>query len=215
VIELQLTPLPEAEREEAARIRALQSGSEEAFSWLISQYAQPVFRLASRILTDASDASDVVQEVFLKVFRNIGKFESGCSLKTWIYRITVHTASNQNRWWRRHRERELPLDGSPAEDARGSILAVSDTAGPLELLLSRETQQMVRQALSRLSESSRTVLVLREIEGLSYEEVSEVLHVNLGTVKSRLARARQTLRSELEPVMEPELAQWPALRTAE
>ena len=183
--------------------RALQAGSEEAFNWLIAQYAPLVYGLAYRLLSDPANAPDAVQEVFLKVFRNIEHFQGDCALKTWLYRIAVNTISNQNRWWRRHREPELPLDSENRGSREASFFSTGNRGNPFESLLSRETQEMVRKAMLRVSAPYRTALVLKEMEGLSYEEMAEVLHVPLGTVKSRLARARRSLKQELESMMEP------------
>ena len=184
--------------DEQARIRALQAGSEEAFDWLVAEYAAAVFRLSYRILNDRAEAADTVQEVFLKVFRKIAEFQGDSSLKTWIYRIALNTAANQNRWWRRHKEQVFSLDAEEEERGDSTLVVADHSRSPFELLLSRETQEMVREALARLPGCSRTVLVLREMEGLSYEEIAAILHLSLGTVKSRLARARLALRNELE-----------------
>jgi RNA polymerase sigma-70 factor (ECF subfamily) len=184
------------------RILQLQAGSEDAFHGLVSEYAAPVYRLACRLLNDPADASDVVQEVFLKVYRSIGQFHGECSLKTWLYHVAVNTIWNQNRWWRRHREKECTLD-TRSESGEESQPVADETPSPFELLAAHETQEIVQKALLRLSELHRMVLVLREMEDLSYEEVAAILNVSQGTVKSRLARARQSLKRELEAMMEP------------
>ena len=188
---------------EHERVLQLQAGSEEAFHWLVSQYAPPVYRLACRLLNNPADASDVVQEVFLKVFRSVGQFHRNCSLKTWLYHIAVNTIWNQNRWWRRHREKECALEDTRPEGVEDNLVIADDTPSPMESLLSQETQELVQKALSRLNELHRMVLVLREMEDLSYEEVAAILNVSQGTVKSRLARARLSLKRELEAMMEP------------
>ena len=201
--------------EEQSRVRELKAGSEEAFDWLIAQYGPPVYRLAHRILHDPADAADAVQDVFLKVFRNIGQFHGESSLKTWIYRITVNTASNQMRWWRRHKERESPLE-APECWKRETLGDPADSSqNPFESLLSRENQEIVWKALGRLAEGSRTVLVLREMENLSYEEIGEILHLSLGTVKSRMARARCALKREVESIMGSAPVSLPVWNTAE
>ena len=189
--------------EEWCRIAQLQAGSEEAFDRLVAEYTPPLYRLAYRLLNDPADADDVVQEVFLKAFRSIGQFQGNCPLKAWLYRITVNTVANQNRSWRRHREPERPLDAPETEGSPLDFLADDHVQNPFQSLLSRETQELVQSALLRLSESSRAILVLREMEGLSYEEVADILQISLGTVKSRLARARQSLKGELETMLEP------------
>lgn len=206
---------PNVPPDERSRIQALQAGSEEAFDWLIGQYASSVFRLAYRILNDHADAADAVQEVFLKVFRSIGEFQGDSSLKTWIYRIAVNTAANQNRWWRRHKEQECSLDAQTPGGGGTCFIPVDRAQNPFESLLSRETQEIVRKAMGSLAEDFRTVLVLREMESLSYEEIAEILHISLGTVKSRLARARQALKSELESLLEPAPARLPVWTPAE
>ena len=98
--------------EEASIVAELKAGSEEAFAWLIAQYSQPVYSLVYRVLDDPSDAADTTQEVFIKVFRGIGRFHADSSLKTWIYRIALHEASNQRRWWFRHKRRETSIEPS-------------------------------------------------------------------------------------------------------
>ena len=201
--------------EERSRIKALQAGSEGAFDWLIAQYSPSVYRLTHRILNDPADAADAVQEVFLKIFRNIGEFQGDSSLKTWIYRIAVNTASNQHRWWRRHKEQEFSLDAQESWEDGKRFVPADHTQNPFESLLSRVTQEMVQKAMGRLGESSRTVLVLREMEDLRYEEIAEILHISLGTVKSRLARARQSLKHELESMMEPAPAGLPVWNPAD
>ncbi|MBI4459689.1 MAG: sigma-70 family RNA polymerase sigma factor [Acidobacteria bacterium] len=205
-----------SETEETFRITQLQAGSEEAFDRLVAEFAPSLYRLACRLLNDPADAADVVQEVFLKVFRSIGQFQGTCSLKGWLYRITVNTVANQNRWWRRHREPERSLDASETEGGDlKDFLADENMPTPFQSLVSRETQELVQTALARLTESSRTILVLREMEGLSYEEVAEILHLSLGTVKSRLARARQSLKEELEAMLEPAPGSVPAWTPAD
>lgn len=201
--------------DETARIRALQAGSEEAFDWLIAEYTPAVFRLANRILNDHAEAADIVQEVFLKVFRSVREFQGDSTLKTWIYRITVNTAANQNRWWRRHKEQEFSLDAKENGECETYFVPADHARSPFDSLLSLETQQMVRKALDRLPPCSRTVLVLREMEELSYEEIADILHISLGTVKSRLARARLALKCELESMMEQAPASAPVWNPAE
>src|SRR5581483_10274496 len=116
-----------------------------------------------------------------KVFRNIGEFQGDSSLKTWIYRITVNTAVNQNRWWRRHKEQECSLDAPQPGESETCFVPVDQAQNPFESLLSRETQEMVRTAMAALPDCFRTVLILRELESLSYEEIAEILHISLGT----------------------------------
>lgn len=189
--------------EEAALVADLKVGSEEAFGILIAQYHQPLYSLIARSLTDPADAADITQEVFIKVFRSIRSFHGDSSLRTWLYRIALHEASNQRRWWSRHKRQELTIDSSL--DARGSddegvslAATLADRGGsPFDHAAQAELRQQVEEALRQVPEAFRTVVVLREIEGFAYEEIAEILNVNVGTIKSRLTRGRSALRALL------------------
>ncbi len=189
--------------EDSEFLAHLCEGSEAAFDWLITRYQASVYNLVYRLLEDPSDASDTVQEVFLKVFRGIRGFKGDCSLKTWIYRIAVHEASNQRRWWTRHRRRELSLETPVAvagEDGHQTTVAhtlVDGADSPYEQAAAAELQAAVQRALAELPVPFRAVVVLRDVEDLSYEEIAGVLQVRVGTVKSRLARGRGALRPKL------------------
>lgn len=187
-------------RGEAELVSELQAGSEEAFNWLVTHYHGPVFNLALGMLGDASDAADATQEVFLKAFRGIGGFHGGSSLKTWLYRITVREALNQKRWFRRHRRQQTPLE---RETDEGPVtVEIEDArATPFEELATHEIQTVVRGALRRVPEVFRSAVILRDLEGLGYEEVAEVLAVSVGTVKSRILRGRRALKDVLDPVL--------------
>lgn len=178
-------------------IEDLREGSEQAFAALLSAYERPVYNFVYRLLEDPSDAPDVTQEVFLKIFRNIGDFRGECSLKTWIYRIALNEAFNLRRWFSRHRRREVSLD----EGAEGRAELAATLADPQETqyeqVLRQERMRAVETALARVKESFRVAVVLRDIEGLSYEEIGEILRVSLGTVKSRILRGREALKQEL------------------
>ncbi len=192
-------------QEEASIVAELKAGSEDAYAWLIAQFHQPIYSLVYRILDDPSDAPDTTQEVFLKVFRGINRFHGESSLKTWIYRIAVHEASNRRRWWFRHKVHETSIEPSPDSETEnpGSSLAVKDTladesASPLELVMHKEVRARVEQVLKELPEPYRTTVILRDIEELSYEQIAEVMEASLGTVKSRLVRGRDALKKRLE-----------------
>lgn len=187
--------------EEASIVEELKSGSDEAYSWLIAHYHQPIYSLVYRILTDPTDAADTTQEVFLKVFRGIKRFNGECSLKTWLYRIAIHEASNQRRWWFRHKSKETSMEAH--EDWEGNSFGLCDTLvdrgeSPMEIFAHEEIRARVESELKQVSEPYRTTVVLRDIEGLSYEEIADVLQVSLGTVKSRLIRGRDALKKRLE-----------------
>jgi RNA polymerase sigma-70 factor (ECF subfamily) len=188
--------------EEQELVRELKSGSEQAFALLIAQYSQPIYSLISRSLRDPSEAADVTQEVFVKVFRSISGFHGDASLRTWIYRIALHEVSNQRRWWSRHKRQELAIDAQ-IENEEGECTCLAETlatedASPFEQASRTETRCRVEAALKELPEAYREVVVLREIEGFGYEEIAEILNVNLGTVKSRLTRGRAALRECLK-----------------
>jgi len=190
--------------DEQGFVADLKAGSEQAFALLIAQYSHPIYSLIARSLRDPADAADVTQEVFVKVFRNISTFHGDASLRTWIYRIALHEASNQRRWWSRHKRQELtidaPLISQSGDDAEtfclADALAASD-ASPFDCAVRAELREHVEAALRTLPEPFREVVVLREIEGFGYEEIAEILNVNLGTVKSRLTRGRSALREAL------------------
>ena len=188
--------------EEASLVADLKAGSEEAFAVLIAQYHQPIYSLIARSLNDPADAPDITQEVFIKVFRSIRSFNGDASLRTWLYRIALHEASNQRRWWSRHKRQEITIDApSECEDTGESFSLASTLAdgghSPFEQAAQGELRARVEAALRELPEAFRSVVVLREIEAFSYEEIAEILNVNIGTVKSRLTRGRTALRALL------------------
>src|SRR5580698_6662281 len=189
--------------EDVALVADLKAGSEEAFGILIAQYHQPLYSLIARSLNDPADAADITQEVFIKVFRSIRGFHGEASLRTWLYRIALHEASNQRRWWSRHKKQEITIDSaaeSDTEDDPGLCLSATladHGDSPFDHAAQAEVRERVEAALRQLPEAFRTVVILREIEGFAYEEIAEILNVNLGTVKSRLTRGRSALRTIL------------------
>jgi RNA polymerase sigma-70 factor (ECF subfamily) len=200
--------------EDATLVADLKAGSEEAFAVLIAQYHQPLYSLIARSLNDPADAADITQEVFIKVFRSIRSFNSESSLRTWLYRIALHEASNQRRWWSRHKKREITIDSSieADHDDDGSFCLSATLAdrgdSPFDYAVQAEARERVETALRQLPEAFRSVVILREIEGFAYEEIAEILNVNLGTVKSRLTRGRSALRTLLvtKSVVAPDLS---------
>jgi RNA polymerase sigma-70 factor (ECF subfamily) len=158
-----------------------------------------------RLLGDQNDASDVVQEVFLKIFRSVNSFKERSSLRTWIYRIAVNEAHNHRRWFSRHRKREVAFDREDDEH-RGFDVTPDPGPSPFDFALDRETHVLIQRALEEISPVFRTAVVLRDIEGLGYEEIAEILQISLGTVKSRILRGREALRRVLSERLEPGLA---------
>ena len=185
----------EVDTREAALIERCTSGDESACAELVAAHQRMVYALALHLLGDRDEALDLSQEVFLRVFRTLSSFRGHSALRTWIYRIVVNQARNRQRWWRRrHRASQVSLDDHLQQCGE---LESNSVALPDRLLASKETASRIWQALERLPFDQRTALVLREIDGLRYEEIAYSLGVAVGTVKSRLTRARQALRAEL------------------
>ncbi len=185
---------------EAELVHELQAGSETAFDWLVTHYHAPVYNLILGMLGDTSDAADGTQEVFLKAFRGIRKFRQGSSLKTWLYRIAIREALNHKRWFKRHLQKNVSIDSEPAE-GQARIEIEDLCATPFEQLASREIQTAVQGGLQQVPDVFRSAVILRDLEGLSYEEVAEVLDCSVGTVKSRILRGRRALKELLEPLL--------------
>ena len=188
--------------EEAAIVAELKAGSEDAFYWLIAHYNQPVYSLVYRLMDDPSDAADTTQEVFIKVFRGIKNFNADSSLKTWIYRIAIHEASNHQRWWFRHKVQEMSIEPASNREEHSAPgmrdTLVDERKSPLQNVYDEELRARVESELKAISEPYRTTVILRDIEDLTYEEIAQVTATSLGTVKSRLVRGREALRKRLE-----------------
>jgi RNA polymerase sigma-70 factor (ECF subfamily) len=191
--------------EDARLLRGLRAGIESAYEELLSRYQQPIYGIVYRLLGDQNDACDVVQEIFLKVFRSVHSFKERSSLRTWIYRIAVNEAHNHRRWFSRHRKREVAID---REDGEYGTFEIAPDPGPspFDVALDRETHVLIERALEEISPVFRTVVILRDIEGLGYEEIADILQISLGTVKSRILRGREALRRVLNERLEPGLA---------
>jgi RNA polymerase sigma-70 factor (ECF subfamily) len=181
---------------EAALITQCVAGDEQACADLVSAHQRMVYQLALHLLADHNEALDLSQEVFLQVFRTLPRFRAQSSLRTWIYRICVNQAKNRQRWWRRrHRASQVSLDEHI--QAHGELASHGNGIQPDRVFGQRELAERLKQALLVLPFDQRTAIVLREIDGLSYEEIAFSQGVAVGTVKSRLARAREVLRAEL------------------
>jgi RNA polymerase sigma-70 factor (ECF subfamily) len=191
--------------EDARLLRGLRAGIESAYEELLSRYQQPIYGIVYRLLGDQNDACDVVQEIFLKVFRSVHSFKERSSLRTWIYRIAVNEAHNHRRWFSRHRKREVALDREDGEYGTFEI-APDPRPSPFDVALDREAHVLIERALEEISPVFRTVVILRDLEGLGYEEIADILQISLGTVKSRILRGREALRRVLSERLEPGLA---------
>ena len=187
--------------QEAAIVAELKAGSEDAYAWLIGEFHQPIYNLVYRMVNDPPDAADTTQEVFLKVFRGIKHFHGESSLKTWIYRIALHEASNSRRWWSRHKSRETSIDPESNEGLRSFAVTekflVDGRESPFDNVVHEEIRARVEQELRKVQEPYRTTVILRDLEEMSYEEIAEIMQTSLGTVKSRLTRGREALKRRL------------------
>ena len=189
--------------DEAALIQRCLSGDDTAFDLIVSRYQDMVYNLALRLLGKREEALDLSQEVFFQIYRKLGSFRRDASLRTWIYRIVINRAKNSQRWWRR---RECEMTAVAVEEAErvnpwvlSTSLKTSEADAPDEVLQRKELGEILHEAIHALPFDQRTILLLKEIDGLSYEEITQTLGLALGTVKSRLARARKALREKLDP----------------
>lgn len=187
------------ETSEASLIARCRAGEQAACEQLVAEHQTMVFQLGCHLLGDRDEAYDLSQEVFLRVFRTLDRFRADASLKTWIYRITINQASNRRRFWsRRHRSAQVSLDAHV--EAHGELTEPSEASSPHRILASKQLAERLTLALDALPFDQRTVIILREVEGLAYDEIAQALDIAIGTVKSRLTRARQTLRARLGEV---------------
>ncbi len=184
-------------------IERLKAGEAAAFNRFVEERSGDVYALLYRLTEDREEARDLTQETFLQAFRYITHFRGDADLRTWLYRIAVNQARNRWRWWRRRRrDVTISLDAPQGDDENGLTVSarLSDRreGDPEQQTLARERERVLLVALHSLSRAYREVVVLRDIEGLSYEEVAEALEISVGTVKSRLSRGRLELRRRLE-----------------
>lgn len=180
---------------ESALVRQCAARDEAACTELVAEHQRMVVQLAMNLLGDRDEALDLSQDVFLRVFRTIHRFRGQSSLRTWIYRIAINQARNRHRFWRRrHRADQVSLDQHVA--SHGDFLS-DGSVTPERAFAQKELASRLQAALDRLPFDQRTAIVLREIDGLSYDEIAFSLGLAVGTVKSRLTRARRALRLEL------------------
>src|SRR5580704_5971892 len=198
-----LTADQEAALEDHRLISGLQAGEDSAYEQLIERFQGPVYNLAYRLLSDQADAGDVAQEVFLKIFRNVGSFRGDSSLRTWVYRIAVNESHNRRRWLFRHRRGETGIEDAfeDSESREKPLMDAGET--PFDFTVNREAQVLLEEALAAINPVFRAAMVLREIEDMSYEEIADILQVSIGTVKSRIVRGREALRRNLATRLDP------------
>ena len=181
-------------------VQRVQAGDQSAFNLLVLKYQHRVLKLIGRFVSDQSEAQDVAQEAFLKAYRALGSFRGESAFYTWLYRIAINTAKNALVAQRR-RPVDFDLDAQdPEAFERQAKLKESDT--PEGVLLTEEIRQVVEKAMEQLPEDLRTAIVLRELDGLSYEEIAEAMDCPVGTVRSRIFRAREAIDTKLKPLLD-------------
>jgi RNA polymerase sigma-70 factor (ECF subfamily) len=182
-------------------LERLKRGETAAFEQLVAERTSDIYGLLVRLTSDAEEARDLTQETFLRAYQAIGKFRGDADLKTWLYRIAINQARNRWRWWRRRRrDATVSLDATVGESERTIAAQLEDRAAadPEQETLAHERERQLRTALQNLRSAYREAVILRDVEGFTYEEIAETLQLNIGTVKSRLARGRLELRKKLE-----------------
>jgi len=187
-------------RAEAEFIERLKRGDAAAFEELVTERSGEIYGLLFRLTENAEEARDLTQETFLRAFQSIDRFRGEADLRTWIYRIAINQARNRWRWWRRRRrELTVSLDATQGDSSQTLLATLTESAAnPEQETLAHEREVALRVALGKLGQSYREAVILRDIEGFTYEEIATTLEINVGTVKSRLARGRQELRRKLE-----------------
>jgi RNA polymerase sigma-70 factor, ECF subfamily len=181
-------------------VQRVQAGDKSAFNLLVLKYQHRVLKLVGRFVSDAAEAEDVAQEAFLKAYRALASFRGESAFYTWLYRIAINTAKNAlvaNR--RRPVDFDLDLQ-DPDQYERHARLKDDDT--PEGVLLTDEIRNVVERAMEQLPEDLRTAIILRELEGLSYEEIAEAMDCPVGTVRSRIFRAREAIDKKLKPLLD-------------
>jgi|SRR5262245_7567287 len=174
---------------DAECVRKLQRGETEAFETLIRRHQKTIFNLVYRMLGDYDEAAEISQEAFLSAYRAIGNFRGEANFSTWLYRIALNHATTRRKSMNTRQQRNLPIENTePVSDPH---------PGPAETMEKKEIRERVQQALNSLEPDDATVILLRDLQDVPYEEVARVLEIPVGTVKSRLHRARQALKSEL------------------
>ena len=182
-------------------LERLRRGEAAAFERLVAEHSGDVYALLYRLTSDAEEARDLTQETFLRAFQSINRFRGDANLKTWIYRIAVNQARNRWRWWRRRkRDITVSLDATDEQHKQSlsATLRDNDAVDPEQETLAHEREGQLRDALLGLRQSYREAVILRDVEGFSYEEIADTLEISIGTVKSRISRGRLELRRKLE-----------------
>ena len=181
-------------------VERVQRGDKRAFELLVSKYQRKINRLVSRLVRDAAEVEDVTQEAFIKAYRALAQFRGESAFYTWLYRIAINTAKNYLASQRRRAPTTTENDAEEAETFEHAD-QLRDINSPESLLMSKQVGQAVSKAVDALPEELRTAIQLREIEGMSYEEIADVMNCPIGTVRSRIFRAREAIATELRPLL--------------
>ena len=185
---------------DAALVRAIQAGDIAAFDQLVLKHKDKLFNLVYWFLGDYQEANDCAQETFIKVFKSLKKFRFESAFSTWLYRIAMNTCKNRlkssaYRW----KKKTVPLENPEGSNGGNFAFAIrNDSTSPVKELEKKERMMLIQKSINSLPEEQKRVVVLRDIQGLSYDEIADISGLNLGTVKSRLARGRLELRNKLK-----------------
>lgn len=182
-------------------VERVQRGDKAAFDLLVIKYQRKIFRLLSRLIRDQHEIEDVAQEAFVKAYRALPNFRGDSAFYTWLYRIAINTAKNYLVSQGRRAPTSTPTDVEEAETFDDGD-HLRDLNTPDSMLLTKEVAEAVNRAIDQLPEDLRTAIVLRELEGLSYEEIAESMQCPIGTVRSRIFRAREAIALELRPILD-------------
>jgi RNA polymerase sigma-70 factor (ECF subfamily) len=187
-------------RAEAQFIERLKQGEAAAFEQLVAERSGEIFGLLFRLTENSEEARDLTQETFLRAYQSIDRFRGEADLRTWIYRIAINQARNRWRWWRRRRrDTTISLDAPPGDSTQTLMATLAESGNnPEQQTLAHEREVVLRSGLQRVRRAYREAVILRDIEGFTYEEIADTLGITVGTVKSRLSRGRQELRQKLE-----------------
>ncbi len=188
-----------AKRSDAALVKRVQEGDKQAFNLLVLKYQTKIVNLVMRYVRDPDEANDVAQEAFLKAYRALPRFRGDSAFYTWLYRIAVNTAKNYLvAAKRRPVEYDLDLQDPEQYDMQARL---KDIDSPEGVMMKDEVQRTIDEAIGELPEDLRTAIVLRELEGMTYEEIAETMECPVGTVRSRIFRAREAISKRIEPLL--------------
>lgn len=190
-----------AREADAELVQRVQAGDKQAFNLLVSKYQRRVIRLLSRLIRDPAEIEDVTQEAFIKAYRALPNFRGDSAFYTWLYRIAVNTAKNYLAAQGRRPRTVSEFQGGEDGESFEAVDVVEDNNTPEAAMLTRQVAETVNRAIEALPEDLRTAITLREIEGLSYEEIAQAMSCPIGTVRSRIFRAREAISEQLKPVL--------------